>query len=585
MVSGLKRLTIVTAILSVWISAGMTVNVAASPVNRPEKVDPYVLDKLSQGKTEFLVFLSEQADLSGVKTLATKAAKGAYVFKVLTATAARTQKPVLDTLKSLGAEYKPFWVANMVWVRGGAETVNAMSLHPEVKRVHANPAVRLQYPLPSEKDALPNAISGIEWNISHVDAPSLWLAGFTGQGIVVAGQDTGYQWDHPALKGKYRGWDGATAGHDYNWHDAIHSPGGSACGYDAPAPCDDHSHGTHTMGTMVGDDGGANQIGMAPGARWIGCRNMAQGYGTPATYAECYQWFIAPTRIDGADPNPAMAPDVINNSWSCTPGEGCTDPQVLLTVVENVRAAGILTVHSAGNSGPGCGSISQPAGIYSGSFTVGSTNSTDTIASDSSRGPVTVDGSQRRKPDICAPGVGIRSSMTGSGYTTMSGTSMAAPHVAGLSVLLLSANPRIRGEVDFLESIIEQSAVALFTTQGCGGDAPDAVPNNVYGWGRIDAQAALVKATATGSLTVTLTPGEVAEGEGRWRVDSGPWRASGENLSGLVVGIHTVDFKSVSGWNAPRPESVLITQASTHLSGAYARPSMPSLFLLLDTGP
>ncbi|MHC1730141.1 MAG: S8 family serine peptidase [Syntrophobacteraceae bacterium] len=585
MVLSLRKLKVFFAVLFAWIViAGITGVEAAAPAQRPEKVDSWVLENLPGGKTEFLVFLSEQADLSGAKKLASKAEKAVYVYETLKATAARTQKPVLDTLKSLGAEYKPFWVANMVWVRGDAAAVNAMSLRPDVKRVHANPVVRLQNPQPPETDALPNAIAGIEWNISHVNAPDLWSAGFTGQNVVVAGQDTGYQWDHPALKNKYRGWNGAAASHDYSWHDAIHSPSSSSCDHDSPVPCDDHSHGTHTMGTIVGDDGGANQVGMAPGARWIGCRNMAQGYGTPATYAECYQWFIAPTKIDGTDPAPAMAPDVINNSWSCPPSEGCNDPQVLLSVVENVRAAGILTVHSAGNSGPGCSSVSQPAGIYSGSFTVGATDSSDSIASFSSRGPVTVDGSQRRKPDISAPGVNIRSSVTGSGYSTMSGTSMAGPHVAGLSALLLSANPRIAGQVDFLESIIEQSAVALFTSQGCGGDASDEVPNNVYGWGRIDAQGALGKATATGSLTVTLAPVEAAEGEGRWRVDAGPWKVSGESLPGLIVGSHTVDFKSVSGWKQPESQQVLITETNTHLDATYTRPALPWLFLLLDSG-
>ncbi len=171
-----------------------------------------------------------------------------------------------------------------------------------------------------------------------------------GQGIVIGGQDTGYEWQHPALMNQYRGWDGAVADHTYNWHDAIHennpntSPG-NVCGFDSPQPCDDHGHGTHTMGTMIGDDGGANQIGMAPGAQWIACRNMEQGWGTPATYTECYEWFIAPYPAGGdpmRDGDPAKAPHVINNSWSCPVSEGCTDPDILRTVVENVRAAGII---------------------------------------------------------------------------------------------------------------------------------------------------------------------------------------------------------------------------------------------------
>ena len=70
------------------------------------------------------------------------------------------------------------------------------------------------------------------------------------------------------------------------------------------------------MGTMVGDDGGANQVGMAPDAKWIGCRNMDVGNGTPATYSECFQFFLAPTDLTGANPNPALAPHAINRNWN-----------------------------------------------------------------------------------------------------------------------------------------------------------------------------------------------------------------------------------------------------------------------------
>ena len=136
--------------------------------------------------------------------------------------------------------------------------------------------------------------------------------------MVAGGADTGYQWDHPALKSQYRGWLGSSADHNYSWHDAIHSSSG-VCGADAPAPCDDNGHGTHTMGTLVGDDGAGNQIGVAPGAKWIGCRSMDGGTGTPATYTECLQWFIAPTDLSNQNPEPSMAPDVVNNSWALSP--------------------------------------------------------------------------------------------------------------------------------------------------------------------------------------------------------------------------------------------------------------------------
>jgi subtilisin family serine protease len=260
---------------------------------------------------------------------------------------------------------------------------------------------------------------------------------------------------------------------------------------------------------MVGDDGGANQIGMAPGARWIGCRNMDAGFGTPTTYTECFQWFMAPTDAQDLNPDPALAPDIINNSWVCPPSEGCTDVTILQTVVENVRAAGILVVVSAGNAGPACESVATPASIYDASFTVGATNLSDVIANFSGRGPVTVDGSMRMKPDISAPGVSIRSSIPNDGYGLKSGTSMAGPHVAGLAALLISANPLLAGNADALESAITSSAQPLTTTQGCGGDTATDVPNNTFGHGRIDALAAVlavianIPATAPIGLSIT----------------------------------------------------------------------------------
>ena len=160
------------------------------------------------------------------------------------------------------------------------------------------------------------------------------------------------------------------------------------------------------------------------------------------------------------------------------------------TVVENVRAAGIVVVVSAGNSGSGCGSVSSPAAIYDASFTVGNTTITDAIAGSSSRGPVTVDGSNRMKPDISAPGTSIRSAIRNGGYASLTGTSMSGPHVAGHLALLLSANPALIGQVDYLENLTRNSALQLTTDQNCGGTA-GLVPNNVYGAGRIRTDVAL----------------------------------------------------------------------------------------------
>jgi len=439
------------------------------------KVDTWVMETADQGETEFLVMLKEQADLSQAARLATKAARGQFVYQALRATAQRSQAPVIAALQQMGVAYRPYWIVNALWVRGDLGVIAALAARPDVAHLYANPSVKLDAPVAQNSvEGLPE---GIEWNITLVGAPDVWALGYTGQGVVVGGADTGYEWNHPALINQYRGWDGSAADHDYNWYDATAEA--------SLTPTDPVGHGTHTMGTMVGDDGGVNQIGMAPGARWIGCRNMdASGAGTPETYIACYQWFIAPTRVDGlSEPRPDLAPDVINNSWSCPTSEGCKEPDVLLQAVQNVRAAGILTAHSAGNNGPACSTVSDPAGIYAESFTVGATTNTDALASFSSRGPVAVDGSNRAKPDISAPGVSVRSCYKNGSYVLMSGTSMASPHVAGMVALLISMDPSLRGQVEALETAIEQSAKQISSTE-CSSTG---VPNNLYGWGRIQA--------------------------------------------------------------------------------------------------
>jgi subtilisin family serine protease len=466
---------------------------AGVPENWQDKVDPRLLQG-APATNEFLVILSEQADLSGATALKTKAAKGRYVFERLTEVAQRTQQPLLKTLQEKKLEYQPFWVANMICVRGDLPAIQSLAQRADTARIVANSANRVPDLLPVT--AAPRITSSVEWNLSQVHAPDVWALGYTGQGVVVAGQDTGYQWNHPALINHYRGWDGTNANHNYNWHDAIHGPnphntGDNPCGYNLTAPCDDNSHGTHTMGTMVGDDGAGNQIGMAPGAKWIGCRNMERGWGTAATYLECFQWFLAPTDLNDQNPDPSKAPDVINNSWYSDASEGTTNLFVFQTAVENLRAAGVVVVVSAGNEGSGCSTITSPA-IYDASFSVGATDSGDNIASFSSRGPVTVDGSNRLKPDVSAPGVNIRSSVPVNSYAGgWSGTSMAGPHVVGLVALLLSAHPELRGQVDTIEHIIESSAVPRTDSQSCGDIPGTDVPNNTYGWGRVDALAAL----------------------------------------------------------------------------------------------
>ena len=469
-----------------------------SDLDWSEKISPVLQTTLDDGnEASFLVILAEQADLSRAVGLQTKEAKGRAVYDALRYVALRSQAALRQDLDARGITYRPFYIVNMLLVQGGPDLAQELAARPEVARLEANIAALASLPLSKPFQVMDaDQVAGIEWGVQRIHADDVWDLGYTGQGIVVAGQDTGYDWDHPALKAQYRGWDGGAAEHDYDWHDAIHqddphTPAGNPCGFNSPEPCDDHSHGTHTMGTIVGDDGGAQQIGVAPGARWIGCRNMEQGWGTPATYAECFEFFLAPYPVGGSammDGDPSRAPHVINNSWTCPSSEGC-DVTSLRAVVENVRAAGIVVVVSAGNAGSSCGTVSAPPALHDAAFTVGATNEIDQIAAFSSRGPVTVDASNRPKPDVSAPGVNVYSSVLDGGYGYKSGTSMAAPHVVGLVALLWSAGPHLIGEVDVTERLIRESARPVIDTS-CGGEN-DGHPNNVFGWGIVDALATM----------------------------------------------------------------------------------------------
>ncbi|MFM9949092.1 MAG: S8 family serine peptidase [Saprospiraceae bacterium] len=482
------------------------------------KVDSGVLAEAESGAVvECLILLDRQADVSGARQFKTKAEKGAYVWQSLQTLARQTQAPVKQVLEGAGIPYQSFCIVNAIYARIDAVVLQRLAELDAVRQIQPNPWVKMEAPLAERGNEI-TLREGIEWGIERINADDVWAMGYTGQDIVIGGADTGYEWEHPAIINKYRGWDGATADHNYNWHDAIHSisplhndtmptPEDNPCGLDVTEPCDDGFHGTHTMGTMVGDDGAGNQIGVAPGARWIACRNMERGWGSPVTYIEAFEWFLAPTNLANQNPDPSKAPHVINNSWGCPPVEGCNEMNfaTMNAVVDNLKAAGIVVVVSAGNSGSNCETVDNPAAMFQNSFSIGASRpSGDTIAGFSSRGPVTVDGSGRMKPNVVAPGVSVRSCVPDTSYANFSGTSMAGPHVAGLVALLLSANPALIGDVETVETIIEQTAVPMRTNQLCGDISGLDVPNHTYGFGRVDALAAVEQAL---TLVNTGEPG------------------------------------------------------------------------------
>ncbi len=438
--------------------------------------------------------------------LDTKEQKGAAVFKRLYQQAQQSQGPIIQYLQKQKITHRSYYIINAIHIPNASRSlVVYLTSLKQVDRLEFNSNFKVYRPasdkgFPAEEDygsLESRSPTAVEWGISRIMADTLWSLGITGKGAVVGSEDTGVEL-HPAIKNNYRGLlVNGSMDHNFNWHDAIHALNplnndinaneyNNPCGLDTLAPCDDDNHGTHTVGTMVAHD---LTTGVAPDSKWIGCRCMERGWGTLATYLECFQWFLAPTDTANKNPNTRKAPHVINNSWGCPVEEGCNPAnfKTMEQVISTLKAAGIFIVASAGNSGSlGCSSIDDPAAIFEASFSVGAIARNDSIAGFSSRGPVTIDGSGRIKPNITAPGVAVRSTIKNGGFASFNGTSMSGPHVAGAVALLISAFPSIAGRIDLIENILEQSADRKFVTIPCGKDSVFSIPNNVYGYGRLN---------------------------------------------------------------------------------------------------
>ena len=259
------------------------------------KIDASVWEQQSAAKQfEYFVLLKDQANTASAKLKKTKEEKAAAVYRLLIETANNSQGALLQIIKQQTPHYRPFFMVNGIWVKSNADLMEHLAKRSEVLCIAPNPIIENKLPSPILQSATTKSANGMEWGISRIKADLLWANNIKGAGVVVGGQDTGYEWYHPAIQAQYRG---DNSDHNYHWHDAIHGQLSNdtfnSCGYDVKYPCDDGSHGTHTMGTIVGDDGQGNQIGVAPEADWIGCRNMENGYGTPTTYIECFEWFLA----------------------------------------------------------------------------------------------------------------------------------------------------------------------------------------------------------------------------------------------------------------------------------------------------
>ncbi|HEX5598741.1 MAG TPA: S8 family serine peptidase [Micromonosporaceae bacterium] len=479
------RLALVGLAVGLTVPLGTATQATAAPT-APDpasaiagKADRKVTDEITKtGKSTFWVFLSSKADLSGANKLRKKADKAAHVYRTKTEHANRTQAGLRGLLKREGADFTPFWLVNTIRVTGDADLLAQIALRSDVSQIRADEPVPVPEPMPGKE--LPT-VNANEWNIDRINAPRVWNdLGVRGEGIVVANIDTGVQFDHPALAQTYRGRNGdGSVDHNYSWFDPAR-----VC--PTTAPCDNNDHGTHTMGTMVGLDG-TNVIGVAPGAKWIAAKGCESSSCSRASLLASGEWIVAPTDLNGANPRPDLAPDIVNNSWG---GGSADDPWYHETVSAWV-AAGIFPAFANGNSGPGCNTAGVP-GRYAISYSSGAFDINNAIASFSSRG---AGENGVIKPDIAAPGVNVRSAVRGGGYAAFNGTSMASPHTAAAVALMWSASPSLHGDIAETRRLLDQTAIDTNNTT-CGGTAEK---NNVFGEGRLDAYAA-VEATPRGAL-------------------------------------------------------------------------------------
>ena len=442
--------------------------------------------------------------------------RGRYVFEKVTEHHRLTEKHLKNLLPGVKIS-SSIPISNSFLITVNDAQLGKLLNDPEVVEIHTNepfhvalPTIKMDKAMPSKSVVIPHRLVKvveerqeiIQWNVGKIGADRVWTMGgprSRGQGIVYAIADTGVAYQHPNIFINYLGrrTDGSI-NHNYAWYDGVRrevaQEGEMKCPIGSPVPCDDQGHGTHVTSTAVGGDG----FGVAPGARWMACRNMDRGVGSPETYLNCLNFFLAPHDLQGGNARPDLRPHVVGNSYGCPDSEGCSK-HAMTAAMEALRAAGVFMSVSAGNEGPRCGTISDPPALEKSVISVAATDVNDNLADFSSRGPCSVAGTAYRKPDVSAPGVRVLAAYPGDGYRVLSGTSMASPHVGGAVALISAMCPCLLRNVDAIQDLLQSTALPLFPPKGqvlCGIDEANSVPNNHFGYGRINVLAAVKKCRA-----------------------------------------------------------------------------------------
>ena len=460
--------------------------------------------------------------LAAEAALAPVAGDHEAVIRALQDTARNTQQPLVDHLSKRGATVETrLWATNALIVRAEPSVIDELAHDPSVAFVSEDTMIPL--PKVTEETAPIARDDEVVWSVQKINAPAVWSElGLTGEGVTVAIVDTGMDGTHPDLAGKV-----------VAFKDFIGT---------STTPIDGQGHGTHTAGTITGTGKGGKKTGVAPGAKLIIARVFGPGGASTADLLKAMEWIMDP------DGNPATndGPRVCSNSW----GSNSQTDRSFWKVIEAWRAANIFPSFAAGNAGPGPKTVGIPGG-YPVAFAAGATDTGDGIASFSSRGPITWDGADLIKPDVSAPGHNVISCKDGGGYRSMSGTSMACPHVSGLVTLMIQGNPSLT--VAEIETILRDNAIDL----GAPGN------DNNFGRGRIDARK------TCGALVAGGVAGSIVDGEGKpvaasIKVDAEPSLhsadATGKFKIRLANGAHSLVFSAYGFRDAKRDVTIANNQ-------------------------